>query len=62
MYGLIPVRKLTTLLKLHWFKNTTAHIDSIMNTLENYINIRKIKEHYPELIPDNFHFNLVTTD
>ena len=42
--------------------NGAIDIDSITKTYKNHINIKKIKEHLPEIVPDNFHFNLVTMD
>ena len=36
--------------------NTTDDIQSLTKNYENDINVRKIKEAYPEIIPDNFHF------
>ena len=36
--------------------NTTDDIQSLTKSYENDISVRKIKEDYPEIIPDNFHF------
>ena len=36
--------------------NTTDDIQSLTNSYENHISVRKIKEAYTEIVPDSFHF------
>ena len=36
--------------------NTTDDIQSLTKNYENHISIRKIKEAYPEIVPDSFRF------
>ena len=42
--------------------NTTDDIQSLTTNYENHISIRKIKESYPEIVPDSFHFKSVCLD
>ena len=39
--------------------NTTDDILSLTKNYENHISIREIKEAYPEIVPDSFHFKSV---
>ena len=40
--------------------NTTDEIQSLTKNYENHISVRKIKEAYPEIVPDSFHFKSVS--
>ena len=42
--------------------NTTDDIQSLAKDYDNHISIRKIKEAYPEIVPDSFHFKSVCLD
>ena len=42
--------------------NTTDDIQSLAKDYDNHISIRKIKEAYPEIVPDSFHFKSMSLD
>ena len=42
--------------------NTADDIQSLTKNYENHISIRKLKEPYPEIVPDSFHFESVSLD
>ena len=42
--------------------NTTDDIQSLTKNYENHISVRKIKEAYPEIVPDSFHFKSVSLE
>ena len=42
--------------------NTTDDIQSLTKKYENHISIKKIKEAYPEIVPDSFHFKSASLD
>ena len=42
--------------------NTTDDIQSLTKNYENHINVRKIKETYPEIVPGSFHFKSLSVD
>ena len=71
--GHISVKKTINLLKLPFLKtillnlktliiNTTDDIKSLTKNYENHFSVRKIKEVYPEIVPDSFHFKSVSLD
>ena len=71
--GHISVIKTINLLKLPILKtillnlktliiNTTDDIQSLTKNYENHFSVRKIKEVYPEIVPDSFHFKSVSLD
>ena len=42
--------------------STTDEIQSLTKSYENHFSIREIKQAYPEIVPGNFHFKLVSLD
>ena len=42
--------------------NTTDDIQPLTKNHDNHISIRKIKQAYPEIVPDSFHFKSVSLD
>ena len=42
--------------------NITDDIQSLTKNCDNHINIRKIKEAYPEIVPDSFYLRSVSLD